>query len=81
MTTIRQGGKKIRENWARQIRLNRVLVLIDKRKRRTQRLIEALSYGKATYKDLGKLRVALLREFYQASCGIEGFLGKGGEKT
>ena len=26
--------------------------------------------------DLGKIRVALTREFYQASCGIERFLGK-----
>lgn len=28
--------------------------------------------------DLDKIRVSISREFYQTSCGIEGFLGKAG---
>ena len=31
--------------------------------------------------DLGKIKVPLPRDFYQASCGVEGFSGQGGERT
>jgi len=42
------------------------------------RLIQPLSQDKADYKDLGEIKAPLLRDFYQASCGIEGFLSKAG---
>jgi len=32
--------------------------------------------GEATYIDLGKIRAPLSREFYQASCGLAGLMGK-----
>jgi len=48
-------------------------MLIDRRKRSLCTLIQALSQGKVNYNP-GKIRLSVSREFYQTSCGIEGFL-------
>jgi len=50
--------------------------VIGKKKRRTWRLVERLSQGKAAYIDLSKIIAPLSREFYQAGYGTAGFLGK-----
>jgi len=62
-----------------EIRPDQDSMLIDKKKR----------FHRASYSyflkarqpiDLGKIKAPLSKEFYQASCGIEGFLGsKGGQ--
>ncbi|UCG94299.1 MAG: hypothetical protein JSW13_00580 [Candidatus Aerophobus sp.] len=50
-------------------------MLINK-KRRFHRGVKSVSGGSQASYNFAKIKVPLLREFYQSSCGIEEFLGK-----